>query len=425
MMSAAATEAPELELTEFEVIDAQKVSGVKSAANGFPHLIMKGVAKDAAAGVAADTHRGHAGAEQPATQVAPPSHSPENTGRPDDDSGTAEPGHQPWTGRHMHEHPAGNGEDPNGDGLHMHMHDHHGDNDHGTHNHAGADVAGSGTRSPFDDISDVAQSLAAAKKAVVDGKIDQAPDIKLADQMMHLLAQAIENEAQEIAAGKFGETCDVALLSDAADLLSCWRSHEMEPVAQSAWVYDAAGLVKDSRTFSTAERKKYATGGHALPDGSYPIPDADALRRAAILARSKHGNWQAARKLIARRARELGVTNPLDDDDTDASASKSVATEVTTVDTVTQEDAVTKALATQKAEIDSLRAELAKVLALPRQGGPVSGVPMQPTRPAHDDTAAKAQLMRAKAEAATDPADRASYRQLARELEEKATTTTA
>lgn len=70
-------------------------------------------------------------------------------------------------------------------------------------------------------------------------------------------------------------------------------------------------LGKGHRKFSAEQRRRHAAQGNALPDGSYPIPDADALRRAAILARSKHGNWKAARRLIARRARELGVPNPL------------------------------------------------------------------------------------------------------------------
>jgi hypothetical protein len=68
---------------------------------------------------------------------------------------------------------------------------------------------------------------------------------------------------------------------------------------------------KAHRKFSASERRRHAKSGKALPDGSYPIPDADALRRAAILARSKHGNWKAASRLIARRARELGKPNPM------------------------------------------------------------------------------------------------------------------
>jgi hypothetical protein len=76
-------------------------------------------------------------------------------------------------------------------------------------------------------------------------------------------------------------------------------------------------VVKDHREFSTDRRKELASRGHALPDGSYPIPDADALRRAAILARSGHGNASAAKRLIARRAKELGVANPLEHADSE------------------------------------------------------------------------------------------------------------
>jgi hypothetical protein len=74
-------------------------------------------------------------------------------------------------------------------------------------------------------------------------------------------------------------------------------------------------LGKKHRKFPARSRRQLAGSGHALPDGSYPIPDADALRRAAILARSGHGNVSAARRLIARRAKELGVPNPLSESD--------------------------------------------------------------------------------------------------------------
>lgn len=85
---------------------------------------------------------------------------------------------------------------------------------------------------------------------------------------------------------------------------------EMDVLEEIGKAEDAV-LGKASRHFSAESRRNIASSGNALPDGSYPIPDADALRRAAILARSKHGNWKAARRLIARRARELGVANPM------------------------------------------------------------------------------------------------------------------
>ena len=70
-------------------------------------------------------------------------------------------------------------------------------------------------------------------------------------------------------------------------------------------------LGKGSRTFTAEQRREHASEGTALSDGSYPMPDADAVRRAAILIRSKHGNWKAAAKLLARRAKALKIPNPL------------------------------------------------------------------------------------------------------------------
>lgn len=69
--------------------------------------------------------------------------------------------------------------------------------------------------------------------------------------------------------------------------------------------------------YTAAERRALAAKGHALKDGSYPIANATDLKNAAILAKSGHGNVAAAKALIARRAKELGVANPLDDNDGD------------------------------------------------------------------------------------------------------------
>lgn len=56
------------------------------------------------------------------------------------------------------------------------------------------------------------------------------------------------------------------------------------------------------------ERKLALKEGNSLPDGSYPIRNVAQLHAAAILAASGHGDAAAAKKLIARRAKELGVT---------------------------------------------------------------------------------------------------------------------
>lgn len=72
------------------------------------------------------------------------------------------------------------------------------------------------------------------------------------------------------------------------------------------------------REFSEEERRRLAKEGKALPDGSYPIENAEDLHNAALLARSGHGDVEAAKRLIARRAKELGVPHPLKKTDKDA-----------------------------------------------------------------------------------------------------------
>jgi hypothetical protein len=67
------------------------------------------------------------------------------------------------------------------------------------------------------------------------------------------------------------------------------------------------------RDIDTAARRRLAEEGKALSDGSYPIENTGDLHNAAVLARSGHGDVAAARRLIARRAKELGVPNPLKD----------------------------------------------------------------------------------------------------------------
>jgi hypothetical protein len=77
------------------------------------------------------------------------------------------------------------------------------------------------------------------------------------------------------------------------------------------------------RKFSAEQRRKAAAAGHALSDGSYPIENKEDLGNAAHLARSGHGNVSGAKALIRRRAKELGVANPLDDNNGSASKADS------------------------------------------------------------------------------------------------------
>jgi hypothetical protein len=84
----------------------------------------------------------------------------------------------------------------------------------------------------------------------------------------------------------------------------------MFPVEQLAFRRPAAiggPALLELRSVPQAERDKAKAAGNSLPDGSYPINNADQLKAAAVLAASHHGDWQAAQALIRRRAKELGV----------------------------------------------------------------------------------------------------------------------
>jgi hypothetical protein len=96
------------------------------------------------------------------------------------------------------------------------------------------------------------------------------------------------------------------------------RTFKQQLVTKTAGA--TAEVSTEKRDVSTAERRSLASEGNALPDGSYPINSTGDLHNAAHLARTGHGDAAAARRLIARRARELGVANPLDEGD---SANKS------------------------------------------------------------------------------------------------------
>lgn len=73
----------------------------------------------------------------------------------------------------------------------------------------------------------------------------------------------------------------------------------------------AAEAAVYKRDIDTATRRRLAGEGHALPNLSYPIENNEDLQNAATLARSGHGDVPAARRLIAREARERKVPNPL------------------------------------------------------------------------------------------------------------------
>ena len=222
---------------------------------------------------------------------------------------------------------------------------------------------------------------------------------------------------------------DAAEREDAA-----WAA--LEAAADSLGVGKVA---KAHRDFTMDERRDLAKRGHALSDGSYPIPDADALRRAAILARSGHGNVAGARALIARRAREMGVSNPLEKG---PKRPKNKPARKATMDPSTQQapaapvdgdtgvkyatpDEVGQIVKAAVAEAVAPFSEfMAKVAQQPAPRGPATSAAPRATPPeggpTRDELLAKAASYRTQAQACGDGAMAADYRLMASEAEEQA-----
>ena len=377
----------DVELTEFEAMDVESIKGVGQGANGFPILVMKGLAG-------------------PVVKGARDCPKCEKSYDADHEGGTCE--------------------------------------------NCGADLPDGAEKSgEFD-----REAAKALVKAIVGRKVDEAPDIAGGTAVLAQIADLIIAEAQELKAGNAGEICDIQQLACAAEMIWCWRTGEEavssgsvmpatalmqaaakaieeapeDMVALRARIVD--GLAKAKH--SAAGRRKLAEAGNALSDGSYPIADEHDLKSAAILAQSGHGDVEGAKRLIGRRAKELGVKNPLDDNGKDDTAKSQIAPGGTDVDTVTKgsddlqkavADAVAKAVAPLKEQVDLFSGELAKVKAQPLPGGPVLSRNVQVKTPqgvASEDWAAKAAYFRDMAEQVTDRVTADGYRKLAREADAKA-----
>lgn len=67
------------------------------------------------------------------------------------------------------------------------------------------------------------------------------------------------------------------------------------------------------KDYNTAERRRMAEMGQAMPDGSFPIKNRVDLANA-IQSVGRASNYEAARRHIIRRARALGLIQMLPQD---------------------------------------------------------------------------------------------------------------
>ncbi len=126
-------------------------------------------------------------------------------------------------------------------------------------------------------------------------------------------------------ASRFGFPEDLSVTFTPNDMARLMQAKIVEKhyaglAAQAAGADSALKAIADAeravykRDIDTATRRRLASEGHALPDGSYPIENTGDLHNAAILALAGHGAAAGAKRRIAREARERGGTNPLDRD---------------------------------------------------------------------------------------------------------------
>ena len=388
-----------VELTELEKLEVTRVDAVGRPANGFPVLLMKGLAEPVAKG-ARDCPK------------CDKSYDADHTGSKCENCGTDLP------------------DAPAAKSL--------------PDWHAGAValVKKAMVRGKVDESGDIdggQQAIALVGKLIgyeaqelAAGNLGEVADIGLLAEAAQLLRQWVSGESAVQDGNVMPAT---ALMQSAGD---GWTPDQVQALKAAFDAAAASGapsvMIKVDAIkskHSTADRRKLAEQGNALSDGSYPIADEEDLKSAAILAQSGHGDVEGAKRLIGRRSKELGVKNPLDSDDTSKSQ---IAEGGTDVDTVTQEtgglakaveEAVAKATAPLEERVKTLSDELAKVKATPVPGGPVLSRNVQVRQPGaavNEDWAAKAAYYRDQA-SLWDSQDRATadgYRLKAREADAKA-----
>src|ERR1700735_806488 len=172
----------DVELTEFVELDVQSIKGVRTGANGFPPLLMKGLALAKGARDCPKCDKTYDADHQGATC--------ENCGAELPDAPAAK-------------------------------------------------AADDEAEPEFD-----REAAKALVKAIVGKKVDETPDIAGGTAVIAQIADLIIAEAQELKAGNAGEISDIQQLACAAEMIWCWRTGE-EAVASGS-VQPATGLMQSA-----------------------------------------------------------------------------------------------------------------------------------------------------------------------------------
>jgi hypothetical protein len=149
---------------------------------------------------------------------------------------------------------------------------------------------------------------------------------ELAERAAEALTLVEATRTREIGSGKF--TNYLKRISNAPGAGPCANCGALKladkmcpaceaPMAgrKAASLAEAAVLVLQERNIDQAERRSLLAKGQAIKnaDGSiaYPIGSPADLGPAAVLAKSKHGNYKAGAALVSRMAKKWGVKDPM------------------------------------------------------------------------------------------------------------------
>lgn len=271
--------------------------------------------------------------------------------------------------------------------------------------------------------------------------IDNSSDIAGGYAVIQQLAELIVSEANSLAQGNLDEEADLQCLMVAVCALKQFICNEKAQDDSNMTTDDDddstsmdgqityAGLAAEpditKAKYTAQQQRDMLSAGHAIknPAGepSYPIGDKEDLQNAIHAVGRGSGDHDAIRRHIIRSAKRLGASSMIPDNwNADGSTddgktaqpdqknkhkkNKSVTPDAT---------AVTKAAAYEK-RIETLEAELAKVLATPIPGGPVLITAPKPVKPA---STSKAAYYREQAARASDPAVSNAYLDAARKVE--------
>lgn len=146
----------------------------------------------------------------------------------------------------------------------------------------------------------------------------------------------------------------VAKAGALADEAIAWTAEEAETAEAADG--DSAEILKAARTFSAAERKQHAASGAALPDGSYPIPDKGALKRAMqSVGRAPAAKRAKVKAHIRRRAKALGATSMLSEAFAKVAAGEDASASIEVIASLDSEMGLTEE---ERAELDGLKSKV-------------------------------------------------------------------